>query len=87
MFALQPICEETVSVLTALFLGADGACVDLGGRSLLFALLTFVAAVFLLQRLVNRLMFGRSKDKPDAADPAPRLRSGQISTHMRQELR
>jgi len=86
MFAIQPSCTETVSLLTALFLGADGACVDLSGRSLVFALVGFVLVVFLLQKLANRLLFGRRK-APQAVDAAPRLRAGQVSTHMRNEVR
>lgn len=86
MFAIQPTCPETVSLLTALFLGADGACVDLSGRSLIFALVAFVLAVFLLQKLANRLLSGRPKAQQDA-DATPQLRAGQVSGHMRRELR
>lgn len=86
MFAIQPTCQETVSLLTALFMGADGACVDLSGRSLVFALVAFVAAVFLLQRLANRLLLGRA-DAPASEAAEPRLRAGQVSTHLRHEMR
>jgi hypothetical protein len=86
MFAIQPTCQETVSLLTALFLGADGACVDLNGRSLIFALVSFVLAVFLLQKLANRVLFGRSRARKEA-EATPRLRAGQVSTHIRTELR
>jgi len=88
MFAIQPVCETTVSLLTALFLGADGACVDLGGRSLIFALSGFVVALVLLQKLANRLLFGARNPMPKATPKdAPRLRAGQVSGHMRRELR
>ncbi len=86
MFAIQPTCQETVSLLRALFMGADGACVDLGGWSLIFALAGFVTGVFLLQKLANRLLFGREQNRPDP-DTTPKLRAGQVSGHMRRELR
>lgn len=57
-------CTEVVTILTALIFGAGDACVDIGLRSVLPALLVFVVCVVVLQFLARRLLsrlFGRRK--------------------------
>ena len=52
----EPICQEIVSILRAIFFGADGACVMLDMPSTLMALVPFVLGVFFLQWIARRLV-------------------------------
>lgn len=61
-------CVEIVSLLWAVTMGADGACIDLGMSSLLTAIGFFIFAVFFVSlvggRIVRRILatvFGKKK--------------------------
>lgn len=52
------VCQEVVGILTALIFGADGACVDMGLRSVLPALLALGAGILVLQLAVRAVIWG-----------------------------
>ncbi|MDF0595346.1 hypothetical protein [Psychromarinibacter halotolerans] len=83
MFQSVP-CRETVSLLWSLVFGAGDACVSLSMWSVLGALIPFGVAVFALQWVVKRLLFGRPF-APRGREVAPPLRAGQRrAAHLRE---
>ena len=67
-------CAETVSILTAVLFGADGACVDIGPTSLLTGVALFIGAVILLRYVgasLIRRIFPSLGRKENLNDPAP----------------
>ncbi|MEO0830258.1 MAG: hypothetical protein AAFY03_07330, partial [Pseudomonadota bacterium] len=76
LFDASP-CQNTVSLLEAIVLGADGACIDIGLFSLLSALTVFVGGVVVLQWAARRVLRGlfpnqRSAQSPLQPHPAPK---------------
>ncbi|MDA8746966.1 hypothetical protein N9M66_02010 [Litoreibacter sp.] len=65
-FQTTPICESTVSLLRAITLGADGACVSLNTWSVLSLVGGFVVAVVVLQWVGRRVIGGRKSIRADA---------------------
>ncbi|NKB26731.1 MAG: hypothetical protein GKR99_03880 [Rhodobacteraceae bacterium] len=67
-------CNETISIVEAVFFGADGACVDIGMPSLLAGVALFVAMVVALRFLgtaaLSRILPSRRRERelPAAAE-------------------
>ena len=74
-------CSETVTIIEAILLGADGACVDIGVTSLLGGVALFIGAVIglrfvgisLLRRVFPSL---RRASKPSDEISVPQLEEG-----------
>lgn len=72
------ICQDTVSILHAVFFGAGEACVDIGVMSLLGGVAVFLAAVvalriagsFVLLRIWSAVRGTRSTQQDAAQTPA-----------------
>ena len=71
-------CAETVSIIEAILLGADGACIDIGLTSLLVAVALFIGSVVALRTIAAALVrriFPSTKSKnvvsENLTDPAP----------------
>lgn len=77
MFLDVTACTKTVSILEAILLGANGACIDLGMSSLLAAVAGFVVSVlvirFVAMQVLRRVFPGlrgrRSKPLTPPPDP------------------
>lgn len=87
MFEHLSSCTETVSLWYALLFDAGTACVSITPWSVLQVVIPFAIAAFVLQAVVNRLMFGRRKTKEEEAEEF-RPKSGQrISRRIARPLK
>ena len=77
-------CTETISILEAIALGGDGACIDIGLSSVLGAVAGFIAVVLLIRfvamQVLRRIFPGLARKQrrsasmthePDGAVPLP----------------